>query len=180
MKAMAQKFGGGGQQPSPAQAAAELAGKRLIPGHALPHVVLHTVQVCRTHTAYSQSPRNACVTSFDTSNTASTMYLLQPSILAPLHHLSVFAAVTSCFCLEPRAASVSVFFTTLVLPLGHQLNLQIRPYFPQHEHSSLTYIYVHRDPLWPLVWTLPRLDDLPISTADSCNSDLLNPRNFML
>lgn len=47
MKAMAQKFGGGGQEQSPAQAAAELAGKRLIPGHALPHVVLHTVQVCR-------------------------------------------------------------------------------------------------------------------------------------
>lgn len=47
MKAMAQKFGGGGQQQSPAEAAAELAGKRLIPGHALPHVVLHTVQVGR-------------------------------------------------------------------------------------------------------------------------------------
>lgn len=48
---MAQKFGGGGQQSSPAQAAAELAGKRLIPGHALPHVVLHTVQVGWTPTS---------------------------------------------------------------------------------------------------------------------------------
>lgn len=52
MKAMAQKFGGGGQEQSPAQAAAELAGKRLIPGHALPHVVLHTVQVGRTHNTF--------------------------------------------------------------------------------------------------------------------------------
>lgn len=50
---MAQKFGGGGQEQSPAQAAAELAGKRLIPGHALPHVVLHTVQVCRLQSLFA-------------------------------------------------------------------------------------------------------------------------------
>ena len=46
MKAFQKKLtGGGGQQSGPAEAAQQLAGKRLIPGQALPHVVLHTVQV---------------------------------------------------------------------------------------------------------------------------------------
>ena len=67
MKAMAQKFGGGGQEQSPAQAAVELAGKRLIPGHALPHVVLHTVQVGRMRISlFSAASERVCVTSFDT------------------------------------------------------------------------------------------------------------------
>lgn len=64
MKAMAQKFGGGGQQQSPAQAAAELAGKRLVPGHALPHVVLHTVQVGGLHTSLFSDALERVVVNF--------------------------------------------------------------------------------------------------------------------
>lgn len=45
MKGLQAKLGGGGnKQPSPAESIAELAGKRLVPGHSLPHVTLHTVQ----------------------------------------------------------------------------------------------------------------------------------------
>lgn len=47
MKGLQAKLGGGGnkQQPSAGEMMGELAGKRLIPGHNLPHVTLHTVQV---------------------------------------------------------------------------------------------------------------------------------------
>ena len=45
MQAFQKRFGGGGQKPGPEEAAQQLAGKRLIPGQGLPHVVLHTVQV---------------------------------------------------------------------------------------------------------------------------------------
>ena len=48
MKAFQQKLGGGGSsKPGPSEMMGELAGKRLIPGHNLPHVTLHTVQVGR-------------------------------------------------------------------------------------------------------------------------------------
>lgn len=47
MKGLQAKLGGGGgnKGPSPAEQISELAGKRLVPGHSLPHITLHTVQV---------------------------------------------------------------------------------------------------------------------------------------
>ena len=124
MKAMAQKFGGGGQQSSPAQAAAELAGKRLVPGHALPHVVLHTVQVRRTHTSlFSDASERVCdIFCHKVSTEPRLCYLVQPSVLAPLHHFSPVCSRRDLLHLWRAASCCCVgSVTTLVLPSGLQL-----------------------------------------------------------
>ena len=134
MKAMAQKFGGGGQQPSPAQAAAELAGKRLIPGHALPHVVLHTVQVGWTpRSLVSVASERVCVTSFDTRYRLCRDNVFAAANCASIMSVQSAAVTICCFRGEPRAGSVwSCHHTRFAFrPLVRTCRVYLA--FPQHK-----------------------------------------------